>query len=75
MIEKITNSSQKRVIYYLQITNSCIEDNVKIEIVELSDDETDEKLSQNEVCLPKGVETANWLNQLAKVVYSWYTDK
>ena len=35
----------------------------------------DLKSERAESTLPKGVESAQWLNQLAKVVYDWYTYK
>ncbi|CAI2377693.1 unnamed protein product [Moneuplotes crassus] len=58
----------------------------KVQILEVEEEKEEESkqlikvddtidFSEERISPPDGIETAHWLNQLAKVVYSWYTDK
>ncbi|CAI2372864.1 unnamed protein product [Moneuplotes crassus] len=75
---KITNTSKERKgtteIQILEVEEE--EKQHKEETKKLVKIETDVgEISEPQNLPPQDVETAHWLNQLAKVVYYWYTDK
>lgn len=74
-VEKRKDNSVKKVKSVHD--SSAVKDQLEeVEELEIEIDEDEEKEeAKSEETVYKGVESAIWLNQLAKVVYSWYTEK